>query len=300
MKALADSFGVNLFRKGAIPIKGRVIRSRSKEFTILADNKEYVCVARGNLKLSDVKIVTGDIVEFDNGVITKIYERTTSISRPRVANVDSVNIVIAHEPEPDYLLIDKLIIQCRQAKIGVYITVNKCDLSNKTSEYVLANYKGAVDDIFIVSAITGEGIERLKNTLKNTLCSFAGQSAVGKTSIVNAIFDIDKRVNSLSDKTGRGRHTTTSREIHYCDDIMIVDTPGFSALDAQVASNELCNYYSDFEPYLGKCYFVGCAHVAEPDCLVKEAVLDGNISKERYNRYCQIYKEIIEYEKRRY
>ena len=83
-------------------MKGRVIRSRSKEFTVLADGKEYLCVARGSIKLSDIKIITGDIVEFSDGVITKIYERTTCITRPRVANVDSVNVVIAHEPEPDY------------------------------------------------------------------------------------------------------------------------------------------------------------------------------------------------------
>ena len=281
-------------------MKGRVIRSRSKEFTVLADGKEYVCVARGSIKLSDIKIITGDIVEFLDGVITKIYERTTCITRPRVANVDSVNVVIAHEPEPDYLLIDKLIVQCRQAKIKVYITVNKHDVTDSVANYVTANYKGAVDDIFIVSAVNGQGIEMLKNTINNSLCAFAGQSAVGKTSICNAIFDIDKRVNTLSDKTGRGRHTTTTREIHYCDGLLIVDTPGFSAIDAQVKSSELCNYYSDFAPYLGKCYYIGCAHVAEPDCLIKEAVSEGRISTDRYNRYCTIYKEIKEYEKRKY
>lgn len=212
-----------------------------------------------------------------------------------------VNIVIASTPSPDYLLVDKMIIDCTRLGISVYLTVNKCDVTTDTKDYVLQNYKKAVDKIFCVSAETGEGVSELVEASQGKLCCFAGQSAVGKTSLCNSIFGKTNSVNTVSEKTDRGRHTTTSREIHYTDSLLIVDTPGFSAFDIEnVDSRELMNYYKDFAPYNGKCYFVGCMHVSEPDCLVKNAVQTGIVSNERYKRYLTIYKEIKEYEKRKY
>lgn len=282
-------------------IKGIVIKSRSKEFIVLSGGKEYTCAARGNLKMKDKKLITGDKVEFENGVITKILDRTTCIGRPRVANVDVVNIVIANAPQPDFMLIDKMIIECVKSNIAVYITVNKCDQDKTLAQYVLDNYKNAVDKIYLVSAVTGEGVQLLIDDLRGKLCSLAGQSAVGKTSLCNWIFTKKEAVNTLSLKTERGRHTTTSREIHYQDDLFIVDTPGFSSFDIQsVNSYDLMNYYKDFAPFNGKCYYIGCMHIAEPDCLVKNALSSGEISQDRYNRYLAIYKEIKEYEKRKY
>lgn len=288
-------------KKEITPIKGFIIKSRSKEFTVLADGKEYVCVARGNLKIKDKKLITGDIVEFDGGVITKIFDRKSVIGRPKVANVDAVNLVIATNPVPDYLLVDKMIIDCVQRGISVYITVNKCDVDRKTADYVLKNYSDAVDGVFTISAETGDGIGEIISTFSGKICCLAGQSAVGKTSLCNAIFGKAEAVNSLSEKTNRGRHTTTSREIHYSNDLFVVDTPGFSSFDLEtVKSSELLSYYKDFLPYNGKCYYVGCVHISEPDCALKAELEQGKVSSDRYLRYVTIYKEIKEYEKRKY
>lgn len=298
---LAVSYEEDTSKKEKTPIKGIIIRSRSKEFTVLSNGQEYLCVARGNLKIKDKKIITGDKVEFSDGVITEISPRKVEIGRPKVANVDVVNIVIASTPTPDYLLVDKMIIDCVRLGISVYLTVNKCDVTTDTKDYVLKNYKNAVDKIFCVSAETSEGVSELVEASKGKLCCLAGQSAVGKTSLCNLIFGKTNSVNTVSDKTDRGRHTTTSREIHYTDSLFIVDTPGFSAFDIEnVDSCELMNYYKDFEPYNGKCYFIGCMHVSEPDCLVKNAVEKGIVSNERYKRYLSIYREVKEYEKRKY
>lgn len=267
----------------------------------MSEGKEYILTARGNLKLNDKRLVTGDKVEFGGGVITKIEDRKSVIMRPKVANVDAVNLVIASTPAPDYTLIDKMLVRCFKSGVEVYITVNKCDVDEKTAEYVKINYDKACDGLFFVSAETGEGVRNLVDALRGKLCCFAGQSAVGKTSLCNSIFGKNHAVNTVSEKTDRGRHTTTSREIHYSDDLFIIDTPGFSSFDIEtISSYELMNYYKDFSPYNGKCYFVGCMHVNEPDCLVKEAVKNDKISADRYKRYVTIYKEIKEYEKRKY
>lgn len=297
---LAVSYEDAILKKENRTIKGIIIRSRSQEFTVLADNTEYLCVARGNLKIKDKKLITGDRVEFSQGVIESIYPRKTMITRPKAANIDCVNIVIATRPQPDYLLVDKMIVQCRKENIEVFITVNKCDEDALTANYVAKHYKDAVDGLFFVSAQTGVGIDLLKSALKNRFCCLAGQSAVGKTSICNRLFEMDKKVNSLSDKTLRGRHTTTSREIHYGDDLLIIDTPGFSALDTYVESKHLHLYYKEFAEHNGKCYYIGCMHIEEPDCLVKDALKDNLISKDRYDRYVAIFKELKEYEKRKY
>lgn len=282
-------------------INGIIIKSRSKEFVVLSDGKEYVCSARGNLKIKDKKLVTGDRVVFENNIITQILDRTNEIGRPKVVNCDIVNIVIASTPAPDFLLIDKMIVECVRQGIEVYLTVNKSDISKDLADYVLANYSKAVDKIFIVSAQNNQGIDQIVQSIHGKLCCLAGQSAVGKTSICNAIFGNDDRVNTLSRKTDRGRHTTTSRTIHYKDDLLIIDTPGFSSLDLQtVSSYNLMEFYKDFEPYNGKCFFIGCMHINEPDCQVKNALNAGEISQDRYSRYITIYKEIKEYERRKY
>ena len=183
----------------------------------------------------------------------------------------------------------------------VYITVNKSDEDDGICGYITENYRKAVDGIFIVSAKSGRGLKELKAAVSGKLTVFAGQSAVGKTSVINELFGVDERVNSVSERTGRGRHTTTRRKIIVDGDIYAVDTPGFSTvIVTSVASSSLHNYYKDFSPYNGKCYYIGCTHSSEPDCLVKDALARGELSKDRYERYLLILKEIKEYEKRRY
>lgn len=199
------------------------------------------------------------------------------------------------------MLVDKLIVEGNKGGAKIAIVVNKSDISDDLYNYCVKNYSSAVDKIFSVSTVTEGGITELKEFMTGEFCALAGQSAVGKTSLINCIFGIQKQVNTVSEKTLRGRHTTTSREIHYADNFAIIDTPGFSAIDTfSVESGKLSEYYREFESYNGKCYYVGCTHTAEPDCLVKNAVEEGLISSDRYKRYCTIFKEIKEYEKRKY
>lgn len=294
----ADSLGETLL-KGATSIKGQVFKIESNKYVVYYQDELYSCFARGNLKNRKQKIFVGDYVEFDNGIITEVYERFSNFSRPNVANIECVNIVIGNPPKPDYILIDKIISASCYANVKVYLTVNKCDLnsgeSHSVKDYVLNNYKNAVDEIFFVSALTGEGMEALKNALSGKLVVFAGQSAVGKTSITNRLFKKENKVGDVSSKTMRGRHTTTYSEIHIADGYKICDTPGFSQVALTFKADELKDCYKEFAD--NNCYYLNCNHISEPDCSVKEKVESGEISVDRYQRYLEIYKEMKKEEK---
>ncbi len=264
---------------------------------MLNNDETHVLSARGIIKHKDGKLVVGDYVEVENQVITKFYPRKSRFIRPNVANVDCVNVVIASLPAPDFLLIDKIIATTISGGAKICLTVNKADISRDLYSYIVENYSKAVDKIFFVSAKTGDGIEELKSYLKDMLVVFIGQSAVGKTSLCNIIFNLNKPVGELSDKTQRGRHTTTSSQIYYSNGYGIVDTPGFNDSLCDIKSNDLASCYLEFEPYFNKCYFLDCKHVSEPDCAIKEAVRNGEISKDRYSRYIEIYNNLLKDEK---
>ena len=253
------------------------------------------------MKIKGAGIKVGDSVEFDENNVYSVKERKSFFPRINVANIECVVIVVAALPEPDFLLVDKLIVEARYCGAEVILAVNKTDLGAEICDYVQSNYQKAADALYFLSAETGEGVEDLKVAIRGKFAAFAGQSAVGKTSLINRIFNKEERVNELSEKTLRGRHTTTARTIHIEGDFMITDTPGFSSSqEFSVESFDLPLYYKEFEPYNGKCYYIGCSHIAEPDCLVKDALSRGDISEDRYKRYVVIYKEIKEYEKRKY
>lgn len=271
------------------------------KYKVFNKASEFIAVAKGNLKIKNGTIKVGDEVEISDGVITSIYERKTFFPRINVANIDCVNIVIAPEPTPDYLLVDKMLIECVRLGAKPYVTVNKCDFGEDIAKYVLENYPKACEKIFVVSAVTGEGVEQMKECFKGKIVAFAGQSAVGKTSLVNYLFGLNKRVNEVSEKLKRGRHTTTSRTLYVVGDFMIIDTPGFSSIvTSDIKSSEISHYYLDFEEFYNLCSFRDCTHTHEPDCAVKEALSEGKISKDRYERYLEIFKETKENEKRKY
>lgn len=218
-----------------------------------------------------------------------------------MANADCINIVVGAPPEPDYILVDKVIARAVRGGVEVYVTVNKCDISRGALAYVQANYRRAVNEIFAVSAVTGEGVGEMLKRFSGKLCAFTGQSAVGKTSLINRIFGENARVGALSEKLQRGRHTTTSSEIRLSGELAVADTPGFSEYMVGVKPEELALYYPEFTSLESECYYKGCVHSSEPNCAVKIAVENGLISKDRYLRYLQIYKNLVEefrYDKR--
>ncbi len=206
-------------------------------------------------------------------------------------------IVVANPPEPDFYLFDKLISTAYSQDIPCFMVVNKVDCNSETADLIEKNYISAVQKIFKVSAKTGEGIEDLTAFLKGKLVVFSGQSAVGKTSIVNRLFGENRRTGEVSVKTQKGKQTTTVSEITEKNGVKVIDTPGFTAMDIDIEEDVFPWSYPEFSVYANECKFADCRHVNEPDCMIKYKVESGEIYKDRYKRYKEIYKEIKEKQK---
>lgn len=273
---------------------GQVVKSHSSNFIVNKDGKLYDCSARGLLKRNKSSILCGDFVEFDNGVINKILDRKNSFIRPSVANIDTVVIVIASEPKPDFYLIDKLTINAIKEDCEIIFVINKTDITDELYNKICDEYKHCSNKFIKVSAKDNIGIDELRKELNGKLCVLAGQSAVGKTSLINSLFFLNLKTGELSEKIQRGKHTTTSSEMHVFGDIKIIDSPGFAVIDADVDLTVLPECYPEYFDLQSGCKFRGCAHISEPDCKVKQAVKEGKLSIDRYNRYVEIYKEVLE------
>lgn len=275
-------------------MKGQIYKNLSGKYVVYADNNEYICTSKGTLKRGVGGLLCGDVVEFDGKTISKVYERKNRFFRPNVANIDAVTILVSPSPKPDFLLIDKLIVNAISQNTEIYLIVNKIDLNDEFYNEIVKEYSQVVTDIVKISALNKQGIEKVKNLLIGKLCCFAGQSAVGKTTLINALFNTEQRTGELSKKTERGKHTTTYSQIYEKDGIKVIDSPGFAVIEAEVKAEELCEYYPEFIHLNGQCKFRQCSHVSEPDCAVKNMVESGKISKTRYDRYKQIYLELME------
>ena len=281
-------------RRRKVLSTARIVKIRSGKYFAEIDGKVTECTAKGSLKIKADGIVTGDFVTVENGVITGVMPRKNRLYRPNVANVDVVAIVVGSPPVPDFYLIDKLISVCFLGGTEVVIVVNKLDIDGEIAKKIIENYSGAVGRIFQVSAKTGDGLNEFSEYVKGKLVVLTGQSAVGKTSVLNKFFGHDGRVGELSEKTKRGKQTTTVSEIVNGGGAKLMDTPGFTSLEISVKAEDLPEAYPEFIPYLGKCRFTDCKHLKEPDCMIKRAVEEGKINKERYLRYTEIYKEAKE------
>ena len=275
-------------------LDGQVIKIHSGIYTVLAAGKKYECSARGNLKIKSEGIITGDYVKIDEAAATvdTVLARKSYFVRPSIANVDAVNVVIAYPPKPDYFMLDKLLLTLFSKDVEVIISVNKTDLDGGVYSEVYKNYADTGCRMFQVSALTGEGIPELKEFLRGKLVAFAGQSAVGKSSLVNALFGLNLKTDDVSVKTGRGRHTTTVSEIFDCGGIRVADTPGFSIIRPDIPAEDAALYYPEYFKRLGQCKFRCCTHISEPGCKVLYDVTSGELSKDRYLRYKNIFAEL--------
>lgn len=247
-----------------------------------------------------IRIVVGDCVniepnEYDAGkcIITSVNPRKNSIPRPPLANIDKLLIVVAPKPEPDFLLVDKLIIYCMLNSIEPVIVVNKIDLAQENFANNIRNQYPFLK-IFEVSAIKSSGVDKLIKYIGNSLAAVCGQSAVGKSSLLNAIIPtLELETQGLSRKVDRGKHTTRVNEIYIYDNVMLADTPGFSNLELNIDYRELSSFYPEFENYLGKCRYLDCSHVKEgKDCVIISALNSGDINSERYQRYCTLHDKL--------
>ncbi|NMB42606.1 MAG: ribosome small subunit-dependent GTPase A [Clostridiales bacterium] len=263
----------------------------------------YECKAKGIFRKDDIKPLVGDNVKLEvldennkTGNIIEILERKNKLIRPNVANVDQVIIIfaVAH-PDPNFDLLDRFLIMMLQQNVETIICFNKKDLVDKetlerfSKPYLKGKYK-----IIYTSTKANEGIDELNELLDNKTSVLAGPSGVGKSSIINILVpDADMEVGDISRKLKRGRHTTRHSEIFRVKhDTYIIDTPGFSSLEIKdIEKEDLQHYFPEFREYNDKCRFVGCLHLTEPDCAVKEALSEDKISNERYESY----KSLIEY-----
>lgn len=283
--------------------KGRIIKGVGGLFTVMANNTTYTLKARGKLK-EEGELSVGDFVAFNDDVIEERLPRKNSLIRPFISNLDQIVLVLSSLPQPDFNLVDKIIAKTIEDKVNIVLCVNKKDIISKEFEDNIINqYKNAVTNIIFTSCFEKHGLDNLKEVLKGKLSVLAGQSAVGKSSLINLLIDKEHMtIGELSYKTKRGKHTTRHAELFSLgEDTYVVDTPGFSMFELSgFDPYKFHEYYTDFDIYRDKCRFGGnCTHINEPDCAVKKAVEEGKISKERYKRYLEIYNEIkIQFDRR--
>lgn len=280
-------------------------------FYYVMDESGTVHQLRAQAKIRRVKLtpLVGDRVEFEpakgdmDGWLKEILPRVNSLVRPSVANIDLIALVAAAaSPKIDSLLIDRMLISARKAKIDAMLVINKCDLDREAADDIRRRYSNAGIDVMLTSAEKGEGVEALRQRLSGLTHAFGGQSGVGKSSLINALYGLDLTVGRVSDKIERGKHTTRRCELISVEGGgRVLDTPGFSLLETDlIEPREVSAWYPEFFPYEGKCRFSPCYHAGEPDCSVKEALNEGAFPRERYESYIEILNEMKERWKNRY
>ncbi len=282
-----------------LPI-GRILKGVGGLYLVRDENgAEWPCKARGKFRKLKLTPLAGDFVRFipptegSDGYLTEILERRNECARPPVANIDRLVIVVAAtQPEPDWQLVDKLLVDAHAQGIDSVIAVNKADLRHETIAQAREDY--AAYPCYEVSAATGEGIDALREALISGVACVAGQSGVGKSSILGRLLGIDLAVGEVS-RTDRGRHTTRHVELHVAGDALIADTPGFSLIDNSLRDPvNLQESWPEFTPFSSECRFNGCQHIGEPDCAVERAANANLISRRRLDRYRVLHADMRE------
>ena len=279
---------------------GRILRSLSGFYDVQTDKGIVTCRARGILRKEGNSPLTGDLVEITvekgKGMVEKILPRKNSFIRPAVANVDALVVFAANvNPVTEPYLIDRVSAIAGDQEVPVYLCVNKCDLD--PAEDLVRIYRNAGFTVITTSAETGEGVGELADLLKGKLTAFTGNSGVGKSSILNRLSpELELATGEVSEKLGRGRHTTRHVQLYCLDEnTYVADTPGFSSFDTDqmdiILKENLQYAFPDFGAYIGKCRFDDCSHRKEPECAVRSALEAGEIEKTRYESYLKLYEK---------
>lgn len=285
--------------------QGIILKGIGSFYTVLSeDGKEYVLKARGKFRNKRIKPLIGDKVLFSDDTIDDILERKNSFIRPAAANITKLMLVLsASVPKADLLLLDKLLLQCEKNAVEPVLILNKWDsCEEEYAEVIIQQYKQTGYTIIKASAYDGTGIDEIISHIKGNVCCFAGQSAVGKSSLLNKISPkLNLETGGLSQKTDRGKHTTRHVELFLLHGGMVMDTPGFSLLDlSDMEPKMLAELYPEMREAKEKCRFGECLHISEPDCKVKELLENDLISVERYERYKLLLEELKEMRRHKY
>ena len=279
---------------------GRILRSLSGFYDVQTDGGIISCRGRGHLRRGNESPLTGDMVEITvekgKGMVERILPRRNHFIRPAVANVDVLVIFAANvNPVTEPFLIDRVAAIAGDQEVPVVLCVNKCDLDPAVD--LVKIYQNAGFTVIQTSAETGEGVDQLRQLLQGKLAAFTGNSGVGKSSILNQLCpELHLPVGEVSEKLGRGRHTTRHVELYQLtEDTYVADTPGFSSFDTdqmEVILKENLQYsFPDFGRYIGQCQFRDCSHRKEPGCAITAAVGEGQIEQSRYDSYLRLYEK---------
>ena len=278
-------------------IKGRIVKALSGFYYVEVGSDIIECRARGVMRKNGVTPLVGDevyiTVSEGIGAVDEISERKNSLLRPPVANLDRLYILSSYSnPAPNTQILDKQISICERAGIQPVVVFNKCD-EGSFDEFAEI-YKNAGYDTYVISCKTGEGIEDFRSSLPEGICAFTGNSGVGKSTLLNTLMpELELKTGEVSDKLGRGRHTTRHVELFDLGNgCKVADTPGFSTIECdRVPKEEVAELFKEFREYLGGCRFTSCSHTSEKGCAVLEAVRQGKIAPSRHESYCEQYRQ---------
>lgn len=284
-----------------VSLKGVIVKAISGFYYVEVADKIYECKARGVFRKESNTPLVGDLVVIsipDSGypVIDEIKERKNFLVRPPVANIDTLIVVCSTvSPSPNYKVIDKMISTAVYNDITPVVVISKSDI--KSGEEIYSIYNQAGIKTIIYSAKTGEGLEEIYSLLPNKITAFIGNSGVGKSTLLNKLFpDFDLKTGEVSEKLGRGRHTTRTVELMKIKNGYVIDTPGFSTMQLEKYSitdkKQLQYTFPEFDDYLGQCKFISCSHTCEKGCAILQKVEEGIIPKSRHNSYVEMYNEI--------
>lgn len=294
-------------------LKGLIIGNISNLYYVEVEEKIYECIVRGKIKQTEISPVVGDYVEIgeienqNKAVILNILPRTMYSKRPKLSNLTQIVLVVSLKmPKPNLYLLDKQLVYAKLNNINPIICINKIDLAKEEDlNYIKNLYEKIGYKVILTNAKEKQGIDELKKVLKGNITAFSGNSGVGKSSLVNAIFNKSLAdEGALSKKVERGKNTTTNVKLYKIwGNEYIADTPGFSTFELEideVNKENLDEFFIEFKKYLKNCQYMGCNHIKEEKCGIKDAVQKDLIDKSRYENYLKIYEDLKKKEERKW
>lgn len=291
---------------------GIIVNIISNIYTVEANNILYECSVRGKFKASNITPTVGDKVNIEivdkdtkKAVIDEILKRDNYIKRPKIANLSKIIFVISSKnPKPDLLMLDKQLAFAEFLGIKVVIIINKIDLEKEENiEKIKKIYTDIGYNVIITNAKDKIGIEKVQEEINGNICAFSGNSGVGKSTLLNAIFNKDiTKEGVISAKNKKGKNTTTSIKLYKIDEnTYIADTPGFAVFDIyEIGTVDLYKYFKEFKPLEKECKFVGCTHIKEKECGIRKALEQEKISHSRYENYIKIYNDLKDKEEHKW